>query len=234
MSTGSPRTPRENPVLAALRGLSDSYTPVTTIAVVALVGFVLVHSIGTRSPELLGRVLATTGTVVVLGSISVALVVAVVRAVARSVSAPMAHVEAAATGGFAVLGGGRVLRHLRWVEPRFPRRVRRSYVVVVPREKGLTLSLRPYLVIIPWSRVKGVRRREVRSGLLRREAVIIDLARNGRRSRPMTLVVVEEPGLLGLRPASEEALDLLHRRIAHALPPTPLPADAPAWGTRQG
>ncbi|QHC63330.1 hypothetical protein GSU69_12000 [Rathayibacter festucae] len=223
---------RENPVSAALHRLTDSVTALPTLAFVLLLGFVAVYSIGTRSPELLAQLLAWAGLVAVGVALATGLVLVVVRSVARAVAGPLAHVEAEASDGEVVLSRGDLVDVLRWVEPRLPRRISRPYAVVVPAARGLSVSFRSHVVIVPWSRVRAVRRRRIRRGLRRHDAVVVDLSRaGGGRTRSLTLVPVEQPGLLGQSPASEQTLVLLHRRIAAALPPG---EPAPAWGSPDG
>ncbi|MDY0912375.1 hypothetical protein [Rathayibacter festucae] len=220
---------RENPVSAALRGLTESGTALQTLAFVLLLGFFGVYSIGTRSPELLAQLLARAGLAAAGAAAVTGLGVVVARSVARAVGGPLAHVEAEADDGEVVLGRGDLVDVLRWLEPRLPRRISRPYAVVVPGARGLSVSLRSHVVIVPWSRVRTVRRLRIRRGLRRHDAVVVDLSRaGGGRTRSLTLIPVERPGLLGQRPASEQALVLLHRRVAAALPPG---EPAPTWGT---
>lgn len=220
---------RENPVSAALHALTDSVTALQTLAFVLLLGFFAVYSIGTRSPELLGRLLGWAGLAVAGAAVATGIAVVVARSVARAVGGPLAHVEAEAGDGEVVLGRGDLVDVLRWTEPRLPKRISRPYAVVVPGVRGLSVSLRRYVVVVPWSRVRGVRRGLVRRGLRRHDAVVVDLSRGGAgRTRSLTLVPVERPGLLAQRPASEQTVALLHRRIAAALPPG---APTPTWGT---
>jgi hypothetical protein len=174
-----------------------------------------------RDAEALGRGLLLASAVLVGGSAVVAAVVAGADALWRSAAAPLAHVEAEASGGVVVLGRSRLGPGLRRIEPRFPLPTLRPYAVVVPRRAGLRVSLGSWGVDVPWSRIARVRRRHVLAGLRTREALEIGLA--GTRRGRLTLVLIEAPGLLGLRPAPATTLALLEKRILDRLPEVPAP-----------
>ncbi|PPH11118.1 hypothetical protein C5C71_07815 [Rathayibacter sp. AY1C1] len=118
-------------------------------------GVVLLATQAGRDAAALGDGLLLTLAVLVGGSAAVALVIGGVDALWRVAVAPLAHVEAEATGGVAVLGRGRLGAGLRRVEPRFPLPTLRPYAVVVPRRRGLTVSFGDWGVVVPWARSRG-------------------------------------------------------------------------------
>lgn len=215
----------------ALVALTESLQALMVLALLIVVVMTLVVPAAVRDPERTGLI-----ALIVLGSVLgivvvVAAVVSLVRLIHRAVVGPLVLVEAASRGGVVALGGRRVTRVLRRVEPRFPRVVLRPYAVVVPCRDGLLVSLGTSGVEIPWSRIRSVSQQPDPVGLRRRPALVVGTSRFSVRTRPLVLVLVEEPGVGGLRPAPQHTRDLLLRRIAERATPVPGPA-APSWGDR--
>ncbi|PPH11901.1 hypothetical protein C5C36_10885 [Rathayibacter sp. AY1G1] len=209
----------------ALGRLADSPIALSGLVLLIVWGVVLLATQAGRDAAALGDGLLLTLAVLVGGSASVALVIGGVDALWRVAVAPLAHVEAEATGGVTVLGRGRLGAGLRRVEPRFPLPTLRPYAVVVPRRRGLTVSFGDWGIVVPWARIARLERRWVLVGLRPREALEVVLA--GTRRGRLTLVLVESPGPLGLRPAPETTLALLEKRIRGRLEED---AEPPAWG----
>ncbi|QHC67011.1 hypothetical protein Q0F99_20435 [Rathayibacter oskolensis] len=170
---------------------------------------------------------AADGRPLVVYAVAAVLIVALllVLVVSRLIAAPRALVEAGETGGVVIAGGADVTRLLRFGDPTLPTPDLHPYLVVDPTAEVLIVRVAGRRIEILWDEIRTVERRTV--GLRGRSAVVVSVSR-GRRPRSAVLRLVEEPGILGLRPAPEASVDRFHRRLLariEAARPAP-------WGSR--
>lgn len=159
-------------------------------------------------------------------------VLGVVVVVSRQLAAPRALIAASATGGVVVRGGPEFARLLVFADPTLTYAGLRPYVVLVPSDEVLTLLAGPDEAEVLWDEIRRVERRSV--GPRGRSELVLSFTR-GKRLRSVLLRPVEEPGLLGLRPAGARSVERLRSRlVAHVPEATPEPGTTTApWGSRR-